>query len=324
MVDLNEIFMRRALELAREASEAGEVPVGAVIVKDRRIISEGRNRREETGLCTSHAEIEAIEGACRVLGDWRLDGCALYVTLEPCPMCSGALAAARIQKIYYGAKDSSLGALGGSFFMADSIQGWEPKVEGGLLENECSALLSSFFACLRKEAKPKRLTREFYARPADAVARELLGKRLCVIGDDGVLRSGIITETEAYFGYGDSASHASRGKTERNRPMFSKGGTVYIYLCYGIHNMLNIVSGEKGIAEAVLIRGIEGNYGPGKLTRALGIDRRLNEYDVVLSDRIYIEDTLAPAPEYTAGPRIGIGYATPEDQARPLRFTVVS
>ena len=104
-MDCNEAFMRRALELAREAMEEGEVPVGCVVVCDDKIVGEGRNRREKDKNALAHAEIEAINNACRTLGGWRLWKCKLYVTLEPCPMCAGAIVNARIPEVYFGARD---------------------------------------------------------------------------------------------------------------------------------------------------------------------------------------------------------------------------
>ena len=99
---MDSVYMKRALELAELAAKAGEVPVGAVVIKDGRIISEGYNRRETDSSATAHAEIIAVEGACRALGTWRLSGCTLYVTLEPCPMCAGALINSRIDRVVYG------------------------------------------------------------------------------------------------------------------------------------------------------------------------------------------------------------------------------
>lgn len=116
-----EAYMERALELAREAAEHGEVPVGCVVVKDGRIIGEGRNRREEKQDVRSHAEMEAMAEACKTLGSWRLEGCDLYVTLEPCPMCAGAIINARVDRVFYGARDEAMGACGGvlNLFMED-------------------------------------------------------------------------------------------------------------------------------------------------------------------------------------------------------------
>lgn len=142
-------YMRRALALAREAAVHGEVPVGCVIVRDGVIVGEGRNRREETQSSASHAEMEAIAAANRTVGSWRLEDCALYVTLEPCPMCAGAILNARIPKVFYGARDPAFGACGGvtNLFMEDFPN--RPALVGGILEEECRALLSAFFRGLR-------------------------------------------------------------------------------------------------------------------------------------------------------------------------------
>ena len=145
-----EFYMGQALELAREAALAGEVPVGCVIVRKGEIVGWGRNRREERQSAASHAEMEAIAQANEVLGSWRLDGCELYVTLEPCPMCAGAILNARISRVWYGARDTVFGACGGvvNLFMEDSPN--RPALVGGILEAECRAVLSAFFAGLRQ------------------------------------------------------------------------------------------------------------------------------------------------------------------------------
>ena len=144
-----ERFMAQALDLAREAAAAGEVPVGCVVVKDGQVIGRGRNRREERGSTLSHAEVEAIAMANRALGDWRLEGCQLYVTLEPCPMCAGAILNARISRVWYGARDSAFGACGGvvNLFMEDFPH--PPALVGGILGDACRAVLTDFFQALR-------------------------------------------------------------------------------------------------------------------------------------------------------------------------------
>ena len=146
---MEEIFMRQALALAREAAGAGEVPVGCVIVREGVVVGRGRNRREEKRSAASHAELEAIAQANAALGSWRLEGCELYVTLEPCPMCAGAILNARIGRVYFGARDSAMGALGGvmNLFMESFPN--RPAVVGGVLEEECAALLRLFFEGLR-------------------------------------------------------------------------------------------------------------------------------------------------------------------------------
>ncbi len=142
----HESRMREALALAREAAEAGEVPVGCVIVgPDGRIIGRGRNRREENADATAHAEIEAIREACRALGDWRLEGCTIYVTLEPCPMCAGAIINARVPVLLFGAREAQSGACGSVIDLFFERFGHTPRVEVGLCGEDCAALLRNFF-----------------------------------------------------------------------------------------------------------------------------------------------------------------------------------
>ena len=146
---MKEEYMREALALAEAAAAAGEVPVGCVIVKDNQIVGRGRNRREEKNSTLSHAETEAIAQANESLRSWRLDGCELYVTLEPCPMCAGAILNARISRVYFGARDRVMGACGGvlNLFMEDFPN--TPALVGGILEEECRAVLGAFFRALR-------------------------------------------------------------------------------------------------------------------------------------------------------------------------------
>ena len=151
-----EDYMREALVLAREAYEAGEVPVGCVIVKNGQIVGRGRNRREEKQSALSHAELEAIEDACRTTGGWRLQGCQLYVTLEPCPMCAGGIISARVPEVYYGAKDEGFGAVGSILNLFEENFRHHPKVIGHILEAECKALLQDFFVQVR-EKEPTNL-----------------------------------------------------------------------------------------------------------------------------------------------------------------------
>ncbi len=138
--------MRAALGLAREAFDAGEVPVGCVVTDaEGKIIGRGRNRRQEMGDATAHAELEAIREACRALGDWRLEGCTLTVTLEPCPMCAGAVINARIPTVIYGAREPLTGSCGSVIDLFFERYGHQPSVFGGVLEDECAALLRDFF-----------------------------------------------------------------------------------------------------------------------------------------------------------------------------------
>lgn len=146
----HEDYMRRALSLAREAAEHGEVPVGCVIVRGGEIVGCGRNRREEKQFTNSHAEMEAIAQANERLHSWRLDDCTLYVTLEPCPMCAGAIINARIPRVYYGARDSVMGACGGVLNLFMERFPNTPALVGGVLEEECRQVLEEFFRKLRK------------------------------------------------------------------------------------------------------------------------------------------------------------------------------
>lgn len=138
--------MAAALELAREAFDAGEVPVGCVIAdSEGRIIGRGRNRREERGDATAHAEVEAIRQACAVVGDWRLDTCTIYVTLEPCPMCAGAIINARIGTVVFGARERLSGSCGSVIDLFSESYGHRPAVYAGVLDDACAALLQEFF-----------------------------------------------------------------------------------------------------------------------------------------------------------------------------------
>lgn len=141
--------MAAALTLAKSTHTSGDVPVGCVIVQNGEIIGRGRNRREADGLATAHAEIEAINDACRNLGTWRLSDCSLYVTLEPCPMCAGAIINSRIRKVFYGAKDEKAGACGSVLNIFEERFNHKPQLVGGILKDECAALLSDFFKALR-------------------------------------------------------------------------------------------------------------------------------------------------------------------------------
>ena len=146
-----EYYMEEALTLAREAAAAGEVPVGCVIVRNGQIVGRGRNRREEKHATASHAEMEAIAQANETLGTWRLDECELYVTLEPCPMCAGAILNARIRRVWYGARDAACGACGGvtNLFMENFPN--RPALVGGILAEECRQVLAEFFGALRQK-----------------------------------------------------------------------------------------------------------------------------------------------------------------------------
>lgn len=145
--------MRRAIELARLAEIMDEVPVGALVVRDGAIISEAFNTRENTRCATHHAEILAIEGACESLGGWRLPGCTLYVTMEPCVMCAGAIINSRIERVVYGAQDIRFGAFGSALDISSAGLNHKPEIVGGVLSEECREMLSEYFK--KKRLKDK-------------------------------------------------------------------------------------------------------------------------------------------------------------------------
>ena len=151
----DQLYMQEALELARQAGLDGEVPVGCVIVCDGKIVGRGRNRRETDKTALGHAEIEAISQACKTLGGWRLWQCTLYVTLEPCPMCAGAIINARIPRVVFGASDEKCGACGSVCDLFSMDFNHHPQVEKGLMEEEAKALLTEFFIRLRQELKTR-------------------------------------------------------------------------------------------------------------------------------------------------------------------------
>ena len=148
-------FMGVALELAAEAAAEGEVPVGCVITRGDEIVGRGRNRREQGKTALAHAEIEAISEACSRLGGWRLWECTLYVTLEPCPMCAGAIINARIPRVVYGASDKKFGAVGSVCSLFSMDFNHHPSVEAGIREEEAAALMTEFFQKLRVELRSR-------------------------------------------------------------------------------------------------------------------------------------------------------------------------
>ncbi len=164
------------------------------------------------------------------------------------------------------------------------------------------------------------LSYDFFHRECVTVARELVGKVLVRHTPEGTLRLRI-TETEAYCGEADTACHAHKGRTRRTEVMYGKAGTAYIYLCYGMHWMLNVVTGEENEPEAVLIRACAEAPGPGKLTKRLGITGDLNRCDLTTSQELWIEDDGFRCPVQTDR-RVGIGYASEEDQARLWRYKI--
>ena len=145
-------FMKRALKCAETALKEGEVPIGAVVVLDGKVIARGHNRRTKRQIATAHAEIEAIEKACKKLGSWRIPECELYVTLEPCPMCMGAVLNSRIKKVYFGAPEDKGRSLTRELATANLLN-HTVEVEGGVMEEECREILSRFFSDMRLREK---------------------------------------------------------------------------------------------------------------------------------------------------------------------------
>lgn len=166
-----------------------------------------------------------------------------------------------------------------------------------------------------------KLNADFFTRDVLDVAPEILGKSLVRRFDDGTIQKHIITEVEAYRGSDDLACHASKGRTSRTEIMFQNGGLVYVYLIYGMYWMLNIVTAKKNIPQAVLLRGIEGFNGPGKLSKALKIDKSFYGENLLLSDRLWIENRL-DSVEYITKPRIGIDYAGEIWRNKPWRYVL--
>ena len=146
----DEEIMKKAIELAKISGDEGEVPVGAVVTKNGEIVATGRNRREIGKNALYHAELEAIDNACKALGGWRLWECELFVTLEPCPMCAGAIINSRIKRVVFGAYDPKAGSCGSVNNLFAFPYNHSPEVEGGFMQDECALLLKQFFAELRR------------------------------------------------------------------------------------------------------------------------------------------------------------------------------
>ena len=149
----DEMYMEEAIKLALLAAERDEVPVGAIVVRDGQIIASAFNTREESKCATHHAEILAIEAACRALGGWRLPGVTLYVTMEPCVMCAGAIINSRIERVVYGAKDHRFGAFGSAIDVNEAGLNHRPEVVGGVLGEKCAMILSEYFKAKRNKNK---------------------------------------------------------------------------------------------------------------------------------------------------------------------------
>lgn len=153
---MDEKYMKEALRLAKKAASMGEVPVGAVVVQDGKIIARGYNRREIDQNGLAHAELTAMQRACKKLGSWRLEGCTLYVTLEPCPMCTGAIINTRVERVVIGASDPKGGAMGGVTDLLEHPWNHHPEVIKSVMEQECSDVLRSFFKELREQKRREK------------------------------------------------------------------------------------------------------------------------------------------------------------------------
>lgn len=164
----------------------------------------------------------------------------------------------------------------------------------------------------------KHLTKDFFTQSAYDVAQQLIGKWICR-DINGRVEKFQITETECYIGSCDTACHAYKGKTARTQIMWHEGGVCYVYLCYGLHQMLNFITGKEGEAEGVLIRGVTGAKGPGRATKAMQIDKSLYGHSLLTKDKIWVEDD-GKTYKFSASKRIGIGYASRQDQDRLWRF----
>ena len=156
-MELDEFYMSQAIKLAKEAEEMDEVPVGAVIVRDGEIIAMAKNRRQTDKCATAHAEILAIEEACKKLGGWRLPRAVMYVTLEPCPMCAGAAVNARLERVVYGAHDIRFGALGSLFDLSELPLNHKLEVTSSVMAEECSSILTEYFRRKRKKKDSRDL-----------------------------------------------------------------------------------------------------------------------------------------------------------------------
>ena len=165
-----------------------------------------------------------------------------------------------------------------------------------------------------------RIDNDFYLKNADVLAPLLVGKLICLKKDDGEVLRMRITETECYMGENDTACHASKGKTPRNSALWLSGGFTYVYLCYGMYHMFNIITGQEEDPQGVLIRGVEGYLGPGKFTKYCGIDKKFDRHDMKSSEMLWLEDD-GYEPRIVLSPRIGIDYADESDRERLWRFT---
>lgn len=348
-------YMTEALAEAKKAYCIGEIPVGAVIVKDDKIIARAHNTVEQDNNPTHHAEINAIELACNVLGVRSLHECELFVTLEPCPMCAGAIMQARIGKLYFGALDETAGAVITKADLLDQPFGnRKTQYDFLIMEEECKKLLIGFFSEVRTKfplndgTNVYKLSGLYFDNDTVVLSNALLGAYI-IRNINGERLVAKIVETEAYCGIDDKGSHVyGDTRTNRTEVMYGPPGHAYIYLIYGMYNCLNLVTRPEGIPSAVLIRAVEPvegldtmsllrynipyeeldrkkriglTNGPGKLCIALGLTREQNGLDLT-GDQLYIVRPHKYKPiEIVTTKRINIDYA--EEAAHyPWRFYI--
>jgi len=273
-------FLEEAVAMASDAdlsAECSEIPVGAVVVRDGKIIGRGRNRRISDSDPTAHAEITAIREAAAAVGDWRLDGCDLYVSLKPCPMCAEAIRAARIGRVVYAAEITG---------ERDNSQPLYQITDSAELRQRASQTLRAAFRTMRNRPRPKRLGRDLFTRNAEEVARNIIGKTLAIKDASATVSRYAVGEAEAVFISNPGAS----SRPDPDRVFSDKGGTVYVFRRSGRYDVFGVATGEKGDAQGVIIRSAGEIYGAGRVASRLGIDRSFNGSDVVLSDRIWFEE----------------------------------
>lgn len=348
-------YMAEALLEAKKAYSIGEIPVGAVIVHNDTIIARAHNTTEQSGNPVRHAEINAIEAACAALGYRSLHECEMYVTLEPCPMCAGAIMQSRIGKLYFGAPDETAGAVTTKADLLDRHFGnRKTQYFFPLLEEESRKLLTGFFQEVRTKfslsdgTNVYKLSELYFDNDTVHLSKALLGAYI-IRNYNGERLTVRIVETEAYCGIEDKGSHTYNDtRTPRTEVMYGPPGRAYIYLIYGMYYCLNIVTRPEGIPSAVLIRAVEPveglntmsllrygepyekldkkkriglTNGPGKLCMALGLTKEHNGTDLT-KDEIYIaRPHKFKPPDIVTTKRINIDYAE-EAADYPWRFYI--
>lgn len=347
--------MTEALIEAKKAYSIGEIPVGAVIVKDDQIIARAHNTVEQNNNPTHHAEMNAIEAACAALGYRSLHDCEMFVTLEPCPMCVGAIMQARVGKLYFGASDETAGAVVTKIDLLDKHFGnRKTQYDFPVMEDESKNLLTGFFKEVRSKfslndgTNVYKLSGMYFDNDTVLLSKTLLGAYI-IRNLNGERLVAKVVETEAYCGIDDKGSH-TYGDTRTNRTeiMYGHPGHAYIYLIYGMYNCLNLVTRPKDIPSCILIRAVEPvegletmsqlrynkpyeeldkkkriglTNGPGKLCIALGLSREQNGLDLT-GDELYIARPHKYKPvDIVTSKRINIDYAQ-EAADYPWRFYI--